>query len=120
MGRIPHWLPPVRPNVRTTFATAGLSIAVSQTFKHFEAFTLDLMPLGRRARVGLFIVRRAIEVLGHGIDVSSVALPRNHASSKYSQHNGLDERHHRVRAKARSTEMTIWKHNAIGRLWMGE
>lgn len=60
-------------NVRIDVCDTGIGIAGEQLSKIFEAFTrLDstrCVGLG----VGLFIVRRAIEVLGHRIHVSSVA-----------------------------------------------
>ena len=60
-------------NVRIDVCDTGIGIAGEQLSRIFEAFTrLDFTRCDGLG-VGLFIVRRAIEVLGHRIDVSSVA-----------------------------------------------
>jgi signal transduction histidine kinase len=60
-------------NVRIDVCDTGIGMAGEQLSRIFEAFTrLDSMRCDGLG-VGLFIVRRAIEVLGHRIDVSSVA-----------------------------------------------
>jgi two-component system, OmpR family, phosphate regulon sensor histidine kinase PhoR len=60
-------------NVRIDVCDTGIGIAGEQLLRIFEAFTrLDSMRCDGLG-VGLFIVRRAIEVLEHRIDVSSVA-----------------------------------------------
>jgi two-component system, OmpR family, phosphate regulon sensor histidine kinase PhoR len=59
-------------NVRIDVCDTGIGIANEQLSRIFEAFTrLDCTRCDGLG-VGLFIVRRAIEVLGHRIDVSSV------------------------------------------------
>jgi two-component system, OmpR family, phosphate regulon sensor histidine kinase PhoR len=59
-------------NVRIDVCDTGIGIAGEQLSRIFEAFTrLDCARCDGFG-VGLFIVRRAIEVLGHRIDVSSV------------------------------------------------
>jgi len=69
-----HWLPPFGPKRAHRRLRHGHRYrGVSNSQEFFER-SLDLIPrdvtdLG----VGLFIVRRAIEVLGHRVDVSSVA-----------------------------------------------
>jgi two-component system phosphate regulon sensor histidine kinase PhoR len=60
-------------NVRIDVCDTGIGITGEQLPRIFEAFTrLDSMQCDGLG-VGLFIVRRAIGVLGHRIDVSSVA-----------------------------------------------
>jgi two-component system phosphate regulon sensor histidine kinase PhoR len=60
-------------NVRIDVCDTGIGIEGEQLSRIFEAFTrLDSTQCDGLG-VGLFIVRRAIEVLGHRIDVSSVA-----------------------------------------------
>src|SRR6266446_4709919 len=60
-------------NVRIDVCDTGIGIAGEQLSRIFEAFTRLDSTRCDGLGVGLFIVRRAIEVLGHGIDVSSVA-----------------------------------------------
>jgi two-component system phosphate regulon sensor histidine kinase PhoR len=60
-------------NVRIDVCDTGIGIAGEQLSKIFEAFTRLDSTRCDGLGVGLFIVRRAIEVLGHRIDVSSVA-----------------------------------------------
>src|SRR6267142_5747044 len=60
-------------NVRIDVCDTGIGIAGEQLSRIFEAFTrLDSTQCDGLG-VGLFIVRRAIEVLGHRIDVRSAA-----------------------------------------------
>ncbi|UPK37202.1 HAMP domain-containing histidine kinase [Bradyrhizobium sp. 186] len=60
-------------NVRIDVCDTGVGIAGEQLSKIFDAFTRLDSARCDGLGVGLFIVRRAIEVLGHRIDVSSVA-----------------------------------------------
>jgi signal transduction histidine kinase len=60
-------------NVRIDVCDTGIGIAGEQLSRIFEAFTRLDPTRCDGLGVGLFIVRRAIEVLGHRIDVSSVA-----------------------------------------------
>jgi len=60
-------------NARIDVCDTGIGIAGEQLSKIFEAFTRLDSTRCDGFGVGLFIVRRAIEVLGHRIDVSSVA-----------------------------------------------
>jgi len=60
-------------NVRIDVCDTGIGIAGEQLSRIFEAFTRLDSTRCDGLGVGLFIVRRAIEVLGHRIDVSSVA-----------------------------------------------
>ncbi len=60
-------------NVRIDVCDTGIGIAAEQLSRIFEAFTRLDSTRCDGLGVGLFIVRRAIEVLGHRIDVSSVA-----------------------------------------------
>src|SRR5258705_5088253 len=60
-------------NVRIDVCDTGIGIAGEQLSKIFDAFTRLDSTRRDGLCVGLFIVRRAIEVLGHRIDVSSVA-----------------------------------------------
>jgi two-component system, OmpR family, phosphate regulon sensor histidine kinase PhoR len=60
-------------NVRIDVCDTGIGIAEEQLSKIFDAFTRLDSTRCDGLGVGLFIVRRAIEVLGHRIDVSSVA-----------------------------------------------
>jgi len=72
-----HWLPSFGPKRAHRRCDTGIDMAGEQLSRIFEAFTrLDSMRCDGLG-VGLFIVRRAIEVLGHRIDVSSVA-PEDH------------------------------------------
>jgi len=59
--------------VRIDVCDTGIGIAGEQLSKIFDAFTRLDSTRCDGLGVGLFIVRRAIEVLGHRIDVSSVA-----------------------------------------------
>jgi len=59
-------------NVRIDVCDTGIGIAGEQLSRIFEAFTRLDSTRCAGLGVGLFIVRRAIEVLGHRIDVSSV------------------------------------------------
>jgi signal transduction histidine kinase len=60
-------------NWRIDVCDTGIGIAGEQLSRIFEAFTRLDSTRCDGLGVGLFIVRRAIEVLGHRIDVSSVA-----------------------------------------------
>jgi len=60
-------------NVRIDVCDTGIGITDEQLSRIFEAFTRLDSTRCAGLGVGLFIVRRAIEVLGHRIDVSSVA-----------------------------------------------
>jgi two-component system phosphate regulon sensor histidine kinase PhoR len=60
-------------NVRIDVCDTGIGITHEQLSRIFEAFTRLDSTRCDGLGVGLFIVRRAIEVLGHRIDVSSVA-----------------------------------------------
>jgi len=60
-------------NARIDVCDTGIGIAGEQLSRIFEAFTRLDSTRCDGFGVGLFIVRRAIEVLGHRIDVSSVA-----------------------------------------------
>ena len=60
-------------NVRIDVCDTGIGITEEQLSRIFEAFTRLDSTRCAGLGVGLFIVRRAIEVLGHSIDVSSVA-----------------------------------------------
>jgi two-component system phosphate regulon sensor histidine kinase PhoR len=60
-------------NVRIDVCDTGIGIAEEQLSRIFDAFTRLDSKRCDGLGVGLFIVRRAIEVLGHRIDVSSVA-----------------------------------------------
>jgi two-component system phosphate regulon sensor histidine kinase PhoR len=60
-------------NVRIDVCDTGIGITGEQLSRIFEAFTRLDSTRCDGLGVGLFIVRRAIEVLGHRIDVSSVA-----------------------------------------------
>ena len=60
-------------NVRIDVCDTGIGISSEQLSRIFEAFTRLDSTRCDGLGVGLFIVRRAIEVLGHRIDVSSVA-----------------------------------------------
>ena len=60
-------------NVRIDVCDTGIGITSEQLSRIFEAFTRLNSTRCDGLGVGLFIVRRAIEVLGHRIDVSSVA-----------------------------------------------
>jgi two-component system, OmpR family, phosphate regulon sensor histidine kinase PhoR len=60
-------------NVRIDVCDTGIGIAGEQLSRIFDAFTRLDSTRCDGLGVGLFIVRRAIEVLGHRIDVSSVA-----------------------------------------------
>jgi two-component system, OmpR family, phosphate regulon sensor histidine kinase PhoR len=60
-------------NVRIDVCDTGIGITSEQLSRIFEAFTRLDSTRCDGLGVGLFIVRRAIEVLGHRIDVSSVA-----------------------------------------------
>jgi len=60
-------------NARIDVCDTGIGIASEQLLRIFEAFTRLDSTRCDGLGVGLFIVRRAIEVLGHRIDVSSVA-----------------------------------------------
>jgi len=60
-------------NVRIDVCDTGIGIAGEQLSRIFEAFTRLDSTRCDGLGVGLFIVRRAIEVLEHRIDVSSVA-----------------------------------------------
>ncbi|OSJ26620.1 hypothetical protein BSZ19_35815 [Bradyrhizobium japonicum] len=60
-------------NVRIDVCDTGVGIAGGQLSRIFDAFTRLDSTRCDGLGVGLFIVRRAIEVLGHRIDVSSVA-----------------------------------------------
>jgi two-component system phosphate regulon sensor histidine kinase PhoR len=62
-----------RDNVRIDVCDTGIGISAEQVSRIFEAFTRLDPKRCDGLGVGLFIVRRAIEVLGHRIDVSSVA-----------------------------------------------
>src|SRR5258708_25231183 len=61
-----------RANVRIDVCDTGIGIAGEQLSRIFEAFTRLDSTRCDGLGVGLFIVRRAIEVLGHRIDVRSV------------------------------------------------
>jgi two-component system, OmpR family, phosphate regulon sensor histidine kinase PhoR len=60
-------------NVRIDVCDTGIGITGEQLSRIFEAFTRLDSTRCDGLGVGLFIVRRAIEVLGHRIDVSSAA-----------------------------------------------
>jgi two-component system, OmpR family, phosphate regulon sensor histidine kinase PhoR len=60
-------------NARIDVCDTGIGIAGEQLSRIFEAFTRLDSTRCDGLGVGLFIVRRAIEVLGHHIDVSSLA-----------------------------------------------
>jgi two-component system phosphate regulon sensor histidine kinase PhoR len=60
-------------NMRIDVCDTGIGIAGEQLSRIFEAFTRLDSTRCDGLGVGLFIVRRAIEVLGHRIDVRSVA-----------------------------------------------
>ena len=60
-------------DVRIDVCDTGIGITDEQLSRIFEAFTRLDSTRCDGLGVGLFIVRRAIEVLGHRIDVSSVA-----------------------------------------------
>jgi two-component system phosphate regulon sensor histidine kinase PhoR len=60
-------------NVRIDVCDTGIGIAEEKISRIFEAFTRLDSTRCDGLGVGLFIVRRAIEVLGHRLDVSSVA-----------------------------------------------
>src|SRR6267378_2520317 len=60
-------------NVRIDVCDTGIGITREQLSRIFEAFTRLDSARCDGLGVGLFIVRRAIEVLGHRIDVSSAA-----------------------------------------------
>jgi two-component system phosphate regulon sensor histidine kinase PhoR len=60
-------------NVRIDVCDTGIGITSEQLSRIFEAFTRLDSTRCDGLGVGLFIVRRAIEVLGHRIDVSSAA-----------------------------------------------
>jgi two-component system phosphate regulon sensor histidine kinase PhoR len=60
-------------NVRIDVCDTGIGITSEQLSRIFEAFTRLDSTRCDGLGVGLFIVRQAIEVLGHRIDVSSVA-----------------------------------------------
>jgi signal transduction histidine kinase len=60
-------------NVRIDVCDTGIGITGEQLSRIFEAFTRLDPTRCDGLGVGLFILRRAIEVLGHRIDVSSVA-----------------------------------------------
>jgi two-component system phosphate regulon sensor histidine kinase PhoR len=60
-------------NVRIDVCDTGIGITGEQLSRIFEAFTRLDSARCDGLGVGLFIVRRAIEVLGHRIDVSSAA-----------------------------------------------
>jgi two-component system phosphate regulon sensor histidine kinase PhoR len=60
-------------NVRIDVCDTGIGIAGEQLSRIFDAFTRLDSTRCDGLGVGLFIVRRAIEVLGHRIEVSSVA-----------------------------------------------
>ncbi|MEH2481048.1 two-component system phosphate regulon sensor histidine kinase PhoR [Nitrobacteraceae bacterium AZCC 2146] len=60
-------------NVRIDVCDTGIGITSEQLSRIFEAFTRLDSKRCDGLGIGLFIVRRAIEVLGHRIDVSSVA-----------------------------------------------
>jgi two-component system phosphate regulon sensor histidine kinase PhoR len=60
-------------NVRIDVCDTGIGIADEQLLRTFEAFTQLDSTRHDGLGVGLFIVRRAIGVLGHRVNVSSVA-----------------------------------------------
>jgi signal transduction histidine kinase len=59
--------------VRIDVCDTGIGIAEEQLSRIFDAFTRLDSKRCDGLGVGLFIVRRAIEVLGHRIDVRSAA-----------------------------------------------
>jgi signal transduction histidine kinase len=67
-------------NVRIDVCDTGIGITSEQLSRIFEAFTRLDSKRCDGLGIGLFIVRRAIEVLGHRIDVSSVASRGSHFS----------------------------------------
>jgi hypothetical protein len=90
-------------NVRIDVCDTGIGITSEQLSRLFEAFTRLDSTRCDGLGVGLFIVRRAIEVLGHRIDVCSAASrgPR----FPYSQHEPTPQpdtrvKHHNVRRAA--------------------
>jgi two-component system phosphate regulon sensor histidine kinase PhoR len=58
-------------NIRIDVCDTGIGITDEQVSRIFEAFTRVDYARCEGLGVGLFIVRRAVEVLGHHIDVSS-------------------------------------------------